>query len=443
MNARDRSPCLVVLTLLAVFTLLLGSWATPALAQDNGATDAVDAAAVAAPDHLVMMYSAKFVCTEALKPGQYFYGVAAPIVQQSTDVLVHNPNGFPVRLYKKAVIAPLEKFEAIEQGVAPGKWRAVTLAPDYAFRIDCDDVAKLLTGNPAATFLGTYGLGVTVEGFVVIGIGQQQPTAGSTLTRFAPLDVKADYVRSAELLKKDINLQPWWRWWWWQLPWRLGYPYRRILRLQPGTNSLDLRQLLVDSLKQELANGIADPAQREATMNALDNGLKMELEPHTTNPEATEQPPALVPILSEPQFLTGDASTLSVDFVLVSNKAPADPNPLGGNIVQPVAVRYPWIPGHWYNLPLIMPENVNIDMHHQLVKWHGERWLSTGTNVDAAAVNANLVYWYPYWCGWGYWWWGWHGSDCIDVGLADGESLDVEAVMPVRVFMPQWPPATQ
>jgi hypothetical protein len=191
-------------------------------------------------------------------------------------------------------------------------------------------------------------------------------------------------------------------------------------------------------LKEELTS-IADSQQREVTMTALDNGLKLELEPHMTNQEASEQAPALMLIMSDPQFVSSEGA-LSVDFVMVSNKAPSEPNPLGGDVVQPVAVRYPWIPGHWYNLPLLMPQNVNIDLHHHLVKWHAERWLSAGTNVDVAAVNANLVYWYPYWCGWGYWWWGWHGTDCIDIGVGEGESLDVEQITPVRVFMPQWPP---
>jgi hypothetical protein len=51
-----------------------------------------------------------------------------------------------------------------------------------------------------------------------------------------------------------------------------------------------------------------------------------------------------------------------------------------------------------------------------------------------------MAYWFPYWCGWGYWWSGWHGSDCIDIAVGDGESLDVNQITPVRVFYPQWPP---
>jgi hypothetical protein len=34
----------------------------------------------------------------------------------------------------------------------------------------------------------------------------------------------------------------------------------------------------------------------------------------------------------------------------------------------------------------------------------------------------------------------WNSSDCIDIGVGEGESLDVEQITPVRVFMPQWPP---
>ncbi len=445
MNVRNRDRRLFLFNLFVMLILLLGVFVTPAIAQEDGAAAQTDSPSVpAALENLVWMYSAKFVCTEALKPGQYFYGVAAPIVQQSTDVLIHNPNAFPVRLYKKAVIAPLENFGLVEQGVEPGKWKAVSLKPDFAFRIDCDDIAKLLTGDPAATFLGKYGLGVTVEGFVVIGVGQQ-PVPGSNLQRFAPLDVTADYVRSSEVMKKDIHYQPWWRWWWWNLPWRLGYPYHRIVRLQPSTGpaTLDLRKLLVDSLTLEVQQSTTlNEAQKSATLKALDDGLKMELEPNSEG-ETAEQPAALVALLGSPTYLSNDGSVIDIPFVLVSNKTPSEANPIGGNVVSPVAVKYPWIPGHWYDLPVIMPQNVHTDLHQYFTVWHTQRWATAATNVDVAAVRANMLYWYPYWCGWGYWWWSWRGTDCIDIGVGEGESLDVESVTPVRVFMPQWPPANQ
>lgn len=443
MSVRDQSPPKFLISVSVILVLLFAVFATPASAQDADAAQVEAPAAPGALENLVWMYSAKFVCTEALKPGQYFYGVAAPIVQQSTDVLIHNPNAFPVRLYKKAVVAPLEVFDSVEQGVEPGKWKSVTLKSDFAFRIDCDDIAKLLTGDPAATFLGKFGLGVTVEGFVVIGIGQQ-PVPGSNLQRFVPLDVTSEYVRGSEVMKKDIHYQPWWRWWWWNLPWRLGYPYHRIIRLQPtaGAATVDIRQLLVDSLKQQATTAIEDAGQRNATLTALDNGLKMELEPFGEGNTA-EQPPLLMTLIGAPQYLSNDGSVLDIPFVLVSNKSPSDANPINGSVVNPVAVKYPWIPGRWYNLPVIMPQNIHTDLHQYFTTLHTQRWASSATTVDIAAVRANMVYWYPYWCGWGNWWWSWRGTDCIDIGVGEGESLDVEAITPVRVFMPQWPPTSQ
>lgn len=120
-------------------------------------------------ERLILSYAAKFVCTAALPARTFWFGLSAPIVEQETQVLIHNPHDFNVTFYKKAVIAPLED----EPPVAPGKWNELRLGPDYAVRINCDDIAFLLTGKQGATFAGTYGYGVTVEGFVVIGIGVQ------------------------------------------------------------------------------------------------------------------------------------------------------------------------------------------------------------------------------------------------------------------------------
>ena len=57
------------------------------------------------------------------------------------------------------------------------------------------------------------------------------------------------------------------------------------------------------------------------------------------------------------------------------------------------------------------------------------------TDVDVA-----MPYFFPYWCGWSYWWWWGNSGDCIDIGVGDGESLDVETVAPNRVLMTRWPP---
>jgi hypothetical protein len=397
--------------------------------------------AAAAQDPLILSYAAKFVCQEALEPGRYFYGVAAPLVRQSTEVLIHNPNAFPVTLYKKAVRAPIERFKEIPQGEAPGKWYEVRLPPDYAFRIDCDDIAKLLSGDPAKNFFTPDSVYSLDEGFVVLGIGPQTITTpgAPTAVRFPQLDVTAEYARSSEVMKKDIHYQPWWRYWWWNLPWRLGYPYQRLIRLQPGTSpaSTDLRKLLVDALKEEAQTAIDDQGQREATQKALDEGLR--LAPELAANAPAEQPPALVPLIGEPHYVASvEGLGIVVDYVLVSNRTPADPNPITGQTPQPVSVRYPWIPGRWYDLPVVMAQNVHTDMHQYFTDWHTQRWVAA--NADATAVRAVMVHWYPYWCGWGYWWWGWRGNDCIDIGVGEGESLDVESITPVRVFYPQWPP---
>mgnify|MGYP000052280325 CR=1 FL=1 len=389
---------------------------------------------------LILSYAAKFVCTEALEPGQYWYGTAAPIVRQQTEVLIHNPNAFPVRLYKKSVHAPIEEFGKVEQGRPPGKWYEVSLGPDYAFRIDCDDIAKLLTGDPTKNFFVTDGVFNHMEGFVVIGIGPQ-PTAAGTVIRFPQLDVTAEYARSSEILKKDIHYQPWWSFWWWGLPWQLGYPYRRLIPLQAGADmtNTDVRELLLSSLKEEALKKISDEAQQTATVAALDAGFKLPLEPGRQSDE--HQPPALVTIVSDPQYVSAaNGPALSVDFVLVSNQSPADNNPLNGQPQIAVGVPYPWFPGHWYDLPLLLPQNVHTDMHHYFNEWHVQRWVAANANEEA--VRKVMAYWYPYWCGWGYWWWGWHGSDCIDIGVGEGESLDVETITPVRVIYPQWPPVS-
>lgn len=387
--------------------------------------------AAAAGEAFIYSYAAKFVCTEALPPGQFHYGLKAPIVQQKTDVLVHNPNGYPVELYKKAVVAPVQTFGQIPQGTAPGKWYRVTLSPDYAFRIDCDDIAKLLTGNAAATFAGTYGLGATVEGFVVIGIGFQG-VPGTPIRRQGVLDVTAEYVRSSEVLKKDIHFQSWWWWWWWPLPWRLGYAYQRILPIDSQTN-IDCRGLLYDALAADVGREMGTGQEANLTLQALNQGKK--LDPTNVADTTAEAPPALVALVGRCDKISTTA--MSVDYVLVSNKGSTDNDPRGGTAVA-VAVRYPWIAGRWYDIALVTPQNYDVDIHDHFRTWESQRWIASG--ADKAAVQQAMVYWFPYWCGWGYWWW-WNAGDCIDIGVGEGESLDVEQVIPTRVFVGKWPPA--
>ena len=338
---------------------------------------------------------------------------------------MHNPNAFQVSVYKKAVRAPLEDTTP----VAPGAWKKLDIQPDYAWRIDCDDIAKLLTGNPAATFIGTYGIGVVVEGFVVIAIG---PQSVGNVTRYGPLDVTAEYVRGSEVLKKDINYQPWWTWWWWGLPWRLGYPYERIVPIDQASN-IDCRGLLYNALAADANAQISDPQQRSITLQALNTGRG--LEPTKIPHDQDEH--ALVALIGGCHKLSTTAA--SVDFVLVSNRACNDPDPRGVPQSCPITViRHPWTPGRWYNLPVVMPQNRSIDLDDFIRQWHSQRWNDAGLN--AAQVQAAMVYYFPYWCGWHYWWWWGGGRACTDIGVGEGESLDVEQVTPTRVFMPVWPP---
>jgi hypothetical protein len=411
--------------------LWAGRWTQPAIAAVPAAVQPAPVLQepevnAAAGEAYIQSYAAKFVCTEPLQAGAIFNGPVAPLVRQKTDVLVHNPTGFPVTFFKKAVIAPVEKFGELNQGVDPGKYYRVTLQPDRSFRIDCDDIAKLLTGDAKATFLSAYGIGVTVEGFVVVLIGPQQSTAG-TVTRYAPLDVTSEYVRSSEFLKKDINYQPWW--WYWpaaSIPWRLGYAYQRVLPLSVDAQqaNIDCRGALISALQGDVDRVMGTGQGAQQTHAGLEAGSK--LDPTTIPQQSEVGDPALVPLIGRCDKISlGGALGMSVDYVLVSNVSPN-----GG---------YPWLPGHWYDLAMVVPQNKDIDLDKLMRDWQSQRWIDAGT--PAADVSSAMAYYFPYWCGWGYWWW-WNTTDCIDIGVGDGESLDVEQVTPVRVLMPNWPPAT-
>ena len=123
--------------------------------------------------------------------------------------------------------------------------------------------------------------------------------------------------------------------------------------------------------------------------------------------------------------------------MLFSNKGPSDPDPRQP-LDQPEQVLYPWLPGRWYDLPVVMPQNACHDLDKFIRDWHTDRWLRAGG--DPQEVASYMVYFFPYWCGWGYWWWWWNAGDCTDIGVGEGESLDVEQVNPVRVSVNQWPP---
>jgi hypothetical protein len=408
-------------------------------AVPEGQSQEVAAAPAAADDPLILSYAAKFVCLESQPPGVVSYSKVAHLVKETTDVLIHNPNDFTVTFYKKATLAQVQSLGP----ATPGKWVKEELRPDEAIRVNCDEITKLLTGDAAATFVGKYGIGKRVEGFVVVGIGPSTTAAGNI--KYSPLDVTAEYSRSSEVLKKDINYQPWWRYWWWPLPWQLGYPYERLIYLGdlPTTSiNVDCRELLVTELKKDVADSYtsdSDPAEA-ATIQALDAGLKIHAATvMSSTGEASE--PALVALIGRcDKGGIGPAGVFAaVDYVLVSNRGPTD-DPTGGTVTQPNAVHlYPWYPGRWYDLTMVIPQNVTRDMDDYIHEWHLQTWMAA-SGLARTDLLPHMAYFFPYWCGWGYWWWWWHGDDCIDIGVGEGESIDVEQITPVRVIMTNWPP---
>jgi hypothetical protein len=276
---------------------------------------------------------------------------------------------------------------------------------------------------------------------VVVAIGPQVNVAGTPL-RYGPLDVTAEYARNSEVLKKDIHYQPWWWWWWWPLPWRLGYAYERVLLVQTPTANIDCRGLLYTALRQD-AQTISDTQQRALTLAALDVGNS--LDPTNIDALTDQTPPALVAMIGGcRKIMNGTALNLDIDYVLLSNKTctdadprtPAVPGQCGVGLTT--AVIYPWWPGRWYDLPVVQPQNVSTDIDKYFRQWHTQRWIDAG--APASTVSAAMVYWFPYWCGWNYWWWWGNSNDCTDIGVGEGESLDVEPVAPTRVFMNVWPP---
>jgi hypothetical protein len=184
------------------------------------------------------------------------------------------------------------------------------------------------------------------------------------------------------------------------------------------------------------AQEIGDPQQRIETILALNNGRTHE--PVLPADSATQVAPALVAFLGDCE-MTG--SGLQVQYALLSNMAPMNANPINGVIPNPVSVHYPWPLGRWLDLPLIIPQNRNIDLSAFFVSWHAQQWLDVAAPTDNNNIQVNMAYFFPLWCGLRPWWPWWSGGDCTDIGVGEGESLDIETVTPVRVMMKVWPPA--
>ncbi len=428
MNHKRFRPAALLAAAGIVLALAVSGPAAALARQPEGGPDHQGAAPTnpVVVETLVFSYAAPFVCQEPIPIATVSYGTRVPLVREATDVLVHNPNAFGVTFYKKAVLAAPESTDPPE----PGGWHRFDLRPDHAMRMDCDEIAVLLTGDPTATFVGKYGIGVRVQGYVVIAIGPQ-PTAGTPGGRYATLDVTASYLRGSEVLKKDIHFQPWWTWWWWVLPWRLGYPYERLLPLDATASAnVDCRHLLLTALAGDVKESGMTTEQKAATYQALLEGER--LGPANLPTAATQ--PALVALIGRcAKIVVGATPFLDVDYILVSNRGPTDslvPMP-------PFPPPYPWIPGRWYDLAVVLPQQHTIDLDRYLRDWYGGRWIDGG--ASQAMVDEAMPYFFPWWCGTPYWW-GWGPQDCVEIGVGEGESLDVQQITPARVFMVSWPP---
>jgi hypothetical protein len=249
--------------------------------------------------------------------------------------------------------------------------------------------------------------------------------------------VTAQYVRGSEVLKKDISYQPWWTYWWWSIPWQLGHPYDRKIAVNPAAN-IDCKGLLHQALVEDAQAFLADPGEAIFTTQALQFGNQID---PLRLPEQGD-PPALVPLIGKCEnYGVGTAHYAAISYVLFSNVHPSLPNPLapvGTPALCLTVGPYPWIYGRYSDLNVIIPNNFNIDMDDYIRDWLTQRWISPAN--DAANVQCNMQYFFPYWCGWGYWWWWWNGGDCIDIGVGEGESLDAEQVTPQRVICAVFPP---
>jgi len=413
---------LVLLALAGSFTLIPKVFSSP-LSADEGAVQQQ----VGADDEVVLSYSAKFVCTATQPPGVPFYGAVAPVVQQTTEILVHNPNDYPVEISKVANLSPVEPPDA--EIPTPLPWIPYGPIPaGGSFSIDCNDISTHLLVQP-------FQIGVTYEGIVTIAIGPHQMFDELL---YPQLDVIAEYTRGSEVLKKDIHYQPWWTYWPWDFaygdfPWRLGYPYQRIIRLsEPTDEYYDCRDILIQHLFfVDVVNFVTDPVAQHELQDALRRGMDDYFlsdypgdDPFGLAPENPE--PALIPIIGrcEASIDSGNAY-LEVSYVMVSNLAP-----LGSPI-------YPWIPGRWHDMPVVIPQNTTIDFDYLFQYWHAYLW---SDHIDYSYSPEELWpymdYFFPYWSGWTGWWWNYNGTDSIDIGVGEGESIDIEQIMPLRVIRP-------
>jgi len=104
------------------------------------------------------MYSAKYVCTEAMPAGTFTYGRRLRSSRKNGCV---DPQ--PERFSDHFIPESGERFVRRFSARNSRSLDLIQLGADYSIKLTCDDVAKMLTGDPNADFSGTYGIGVTVE----------------------------------------------------------------------------------------------------------------------------------------------------------------------------------------------------------------------------------------------------------------------------------------
>jgi len=375
-------------------------------------------------EEVVLSYSAKFVCTAPQPAGMPYYGSTPPVVHQTTEILVHNPNDHAVVISKAAYIALVEP--PIQEIFEPMDMILYGPIPAGAsFSIDCSDIAGHLLSQE-------FQVGTTYEGFVTIAIGPHQ-LYDEVL--YPQLEVTAEYTRGSDTLIKDIHYQPWWTYWPWDFedgifPFQLGFPYTRIITLTT-TYYPDLyycKPELLDKVSRDVIDAITDLTLRDEILDALEVGYTdyfggdyPGMQPNVLPPEDPD--PALIAVIGRCEvIIDGGIRYMEVAYVMVSNQAP------------PGSPIYPWIPGRWYDLPVVFPTNMTTDLDYLFNYWHAQMWSDyIGNTYTPEELMPKLDYFFPYWSGWSGWWWDYNGTDSIDVGFGQGESIDVEQIMPSRL----------
>lgn len=106
---------------------------------DNADNTGADTQGIPSPmvSGVKYQYAAKFVCGKQ----QSLAGLVGPVVPgiYATAINIHNPQNANISLTKKVVLALSEDVAA----QPPSQKISYRIQPDYAFEIDCQDIAKI------------------------------------------------------------------------------------------------------------------------------------------------------------------------------------------------------------------------------------------------------------------------------------------------------------